>query len=660
MKIDEMLRGMASRTSFHMPGHKMRFGQGSAWDVTELDRTDDLHSPRGPYCDLAGRLAARCGAAASFPLVGGSTRGVQLMVLSSLKPGQRLILPRNAHSSAWSACALGGVDPIPVPLRMDAEMQIPCLDAQDLCSAIAAHPEAGAVLLTRPDYYGRLFDLTPVVCAAHAQGMKVLVDEAHGAHLPFAGERSCGRLGADLWVQSLHKTLPALTPCAVLHAADASIEGEVRRIHRLLETSSPSSLLLHAMERCLDYMDDHPDALARLTSLCAAFREGICADGRFARTAAFYERYDVDPTRLVIDVRETGLTGFEAARRMEMCGVDMEMADDSRVIGIPSVMTTQEDMDALLCALRALPCGSEARTPALPKLAFGRAVCGVRQAALGSVRRVPLDRAADLTAAESLGIYPPGVPLCVPGERVTPAVVEAMQAARRLGGTLFGVDDKGEIAVVSRRYDVVIFDLDGTLMDTSLGVMRSVQYALRAMGLPDGDLDTIRRFIGPPLHASFVQFYGMCDEEAAEAVAHYRERYARQGVLEYKPYPGMAELIRELTAAGTKVCVATGKPEKFSRIILEREGLLSHIERLLTPSLSDTRDNKPEMVRAILAACGRNALMVGDRCFDIQGARANGIDSAGVLHGFGGREELERSGATFIVEGARDLRGILL
>ena len=137
-------------------------------------------------------------------------------------------------------------------------------------------------------------------------------------------------------------------------------------------------------------------------------------------------------------------------------------------------------------------------------------------------------------------------------------------------------------------------------------------------------------------------------------------RYQSTGVYEYTPYPGMKEMIRDLHAAGVHVAVATGKPEKFSRLILEREGLMDCVEMLVTPSLQDTKDNKPDMIRQIVEKLGRNAAMVGDRRFDMEGARANGVDGLGVTQGFGGAEELEQSGAAFVVRGADELRRLLL
>ena len=151
----------------------------------------------------------------------------------------------------------------------------------------------------------------------------------------------------------------------------------------------------------------------------------------------------------------------------------------------------------------------------------------------------------------------------------------------------------------------------------------------------------------------------MDDAQATEAVRLYRERYETKGVYEYEPYPGMMELLRDLHASGVRLAVATGKPERFSRILLEREGILPLLEMLVAPDPSEKTDSKPAMVRAVLERLGRNALMVGDRCFDIRGARANGIDAAGILHGFGSEAELRESGATFLVRGAADLRALL-
>ncbi len=211
---------------------------------------------------------------------------------------------------------------------------------------------------------------------------------------------------------------------------------------------------------------------------------------------------------------------------------------------------------------------------------------------------------------------------------------------------------------MKKNYDVVLFDLDGTMMDTSNGVINSVQYAMEKLGRERLADEKVRKFIGPPLHAAFVEYAGMDEEKAHQAVAAYRERYAPIGVLEYTAYPGISELIRDLKKAGKKVAVATGKPEKFARIILEKEKIMDCVDFITTPELTDTKDIKPLLVKRCLEKLGRNAVMIGDRELDIHGALENGIDSIGVTYGFGSMDEFDQ--ATYIAKNVDEIRSILI
>ena len=211
---------------------------------------------------------------------------------------------------------------------------------------------------------------------------------------------------------------------------------------------------------------------------------------------------------------------------------------------------------------------------------------------------------------------------------------------------------------MKKDYDVVVFDLDGTMLDTSRGVINCVQYALEKLGFEKLPMETARRFVGPPLHAAFIEFVGMDEETAHKAVATYRERYAPVGVLECVAYPGILSLIRDIKAAGKKIAVATGKPEKFARICLGKEGIMECVDFITTPELTDTKDIKPLLVKRCLDRLGENAVMIGDRDLDINGAQENHIDSIGVTYGFGAAEEF--TGATYIAENVEEIRKILL
>ena len=210
------------------------------------------------------------------------------------------------------------------------------------------------------------------------------------------------------------------------------------------------------------------------------------------------------------------------------------------------------------------------------------------------------------------------------------------------------------------KYDTVIFDLDGTLTESEPGIPKSVQYALEQMNRPPLDAATLRRFIGPPLRESFIAVAGMAEDEADEAVRIYRERFSTVGWMENSVYEGIAPLLRALKAGGAYVAIATGKPEVFSRKIIDYFGLAPYIDRLEAITLSDHHADKVALVRRALPERYERACMVGDRAGDMEGALGNGIDGIGALYGYGTREELEDAGARFIAASVNALRDILL
>ena len=210
------------------------------------------------------------------------------------------------------------------------------------------------------------------------------------------------------------------------------------------------------------------------------------------------------------------------------------------------------------------------------------------------------------------------------------------------------------------KYDTVIFDLDGTLTESEPGITKSVQYALEQMNRPPLDAATLRRFIGPPLRESFIAVAGMAEDEADEAVRIYRERFSTVGWMENSVYEGIAPLLRALKAGGAYVAIATGKPEVFSRKIIDYFGLAPYIDRLEAITLSDHHADKVALVRRALPERYERACMVGDRAGDMEGALGNGIYGIGALYGYGTREELENAGARFIAASVNALRDILL
>lgn len=209
-------------------------------------------------------------------------------------------------------------------------------------------------------------------------------------------------------------------------------------------------------------------------------------------------------------------------------------------------------------------------------------------------------------------------------------------------------------------YSLILFDLDGTLTESHPGIVNSVVYALKHYGLPVPEYSELLKFVGPPLAKSFTEFAGMSEEQAKEAVFVYREYFSTKGLFENAPYEGIAEVLGRLKAAGKRLAVATSKPDVFSEKILRHFGLMDYFDFLAGAAMDEkSRLTKTEVIEYALENCGvtdrSRVLMVGDRSHDILGAKAAGLDSAGVLYGYGSREELEEAGADYIFETVADL-----
>ena len=202
------------------------------------------------------------------------------------------------------------------------------------------------------------------------------------------------------------------------------------------------------------------------------------------------------------------------------------------------------------------------------------------------------------------------------------------------------------------KYKYALFDLDGTLTDPGEGITRSVQYALDKFGIHVEDRKQLFCFIGPPLHESFEVYYGFSRSDAMKAVDYYREYYAVKGIFENLVYDGIPEALAKLRDSGVRICLATSKPEVFAKQILEHFGLDGYFTAVAGSEMDGTRTKKAEVVERALGLLGNpdagDCVMIGDREHDVLGGAAHGLDTIGVLFGYGSREELERAGATHI------------
>ena len=432
--IYEMLEAAAKAQSAHMPGHKGHapFGMTDLYrlDTTELPSTDDLYVPERGIAEAERLYAKAAGAGATLLLHNGSTVGIHVMLQLWAREGDTVLLPRNAHLSAMNACIIGGLRPawIQVTRRQDGYCY---LRPEDVLQAMHQHPEAKTLLLTRPDYYGGCMPLEEIIAAAHEAGIRVAVDEAHGAHLPWmeGGLQSAGAYGADAWVQSVHKTLPGLTSSAVLHLKEPGDGERALQLLRREQTSSPSFLLMMSIDDARAFMEQ--EGKARLaTTVAAANTVRTQLQGtvyRDAHTLWQTTGMQFDPTRLVIDAPEGG---ERLAQRLRMQGVEVEMHDPWRVVMILTCMDSPEEIRHIGEVLTRLAEEPPVHHPPMEEnAALPQQVMTPREAVMKEAKRMPIRQAVGEVAAVSAGLYPPGIPLVCPGERITGETVERLAKA---------------------------------------------------------------------------------------------------------------------------------------------------------------------------------------------------------------------------------------
>ena len=215
-----------------------------------------------------------------------------------------------------------------------------------------------------------------------------------------------------------------------------------------------------------------------------------------------------------------------------------------------------------------------------------------------------------------------------------------------------------------KNYKYIFLDLDGTLTDPAEGITNSIMYSLKKFDIEVSDRTKLYKFIGPPLIDSFKEFYGFEQEKALKAVEYYREYFNVDGLYENKMYEGIEEVLKTLKLAGKTLVLATSKPEKFAKIILEHFGLIQYFDYVAGATMDGKINYKHEVIEHALNMCNQpdisQIIMIGDRKFDILGAKQFGIDSMGVLYGYGNKEELDEAGADYIVNTPEEILKILV
>ena len=437
----------AARYPLHMPGHKRRVAPApgltcAAFDLTEIEGADDLHDADGILDAAMQRTAALYGSARCWYLVGGSTVGL-LAGIRALAPfGSRVLVGRNCHKAVYHAIELGHLTAHYLTPPVVAEFGVyGSIPPASVAAALDAHPDVRCVILTSPTYEGVQSDLKAIADLCHAKGVPLLVDEAHGAHYlplaePYGWRGGAVAAGADLVVQSAHKTLPSLTQTAWLHlngtlADPAAVERELD----VFETSSPSYPLMASLDGCTAWLaEEGPAAFAawraRLDRFAAAARTWRHTPvlGLGPERGGFYA---FDDGKILLRIGAAGAGYLRAA------GFEPEMVCGPNVLA----MTSPCDDETALDRLAEVLARRDEAAPPVPRAgallpAPGPARCTIAEALLRPACVCPLGDAVGKTAAEYVWAYPPGVPLLAPGEEVTPAFVQAAAALAADGTAL--------------------------------------------------------------------------------------------------------------------------------------------------------------------------------------------------------------------------------
>ncbi|RKD24064.1 arginine decarboxylase [Ammoniphilus oxalaticus] len=463
---------------FHIPGHKK--GQGMdptfrefigdnalAIDLINIAPLDDLHHPKGMILEAEQLAADAFGADVTFFSVQGTSGAIMTMIMAVCGPGEKLIVPRNVHKSVMSAIIFSGAIPIFVHPVMDPELGISHgITVDSVETALERHPDAKAVLVINPTYFGVSADLAGIVETAHRYEVPVLVDEAHGAHIHFHDKLplSAMQAGADMAATSVHKLGGSMTQTSVLNVREGLVSaGRVKSVISMLTTTSTSYILLASLDTARKQlatvgheMVEKSLRLADLARQQINDIEGIYCVGEeiLGEPATFA----MDPTKLIIHVKGLGLSGHdvEVWLRNES-RIEVELSDLYNILCIVTPGDTEQTITALVEALRRLSnevtlnnttSSVTVKLPKIPALAMTP-----RDAFYSETEIIPLREAQGRIIAEFIMIYPPGIPIFLPGEIVTQENIDYIRKNLEVGLPVQGPEDESieTVQVIKRR-----------------------------------------------------------------------------------------------------------------------------------------------------------------------------------------------------------------
>lgn len=447
----------------HTPGHKggrgmerllrQEMGASVAMDVSLMSELDDIHEPES-YIKEAQELAARTyGSDACLWCVNGTSQAIHAMLMTALNPGEKLLLPRNAHRSVAGGLILGGIEAVYLQPEYSAEfglmLQVTPAAIED---ALAADSSIKAVLLTSPNYYGVAADVQAIAEICHTHGAVLLVDEAHGPHLGFSEALPPSALqgGADACAQSTHKILGAMTQCSMLQVQGARLDLQrAADVMSILTTTSPNYLLMASLDAARAQVQAHGAEMAEAAVAAACKLRALC---RAHAGLKVLEEADcgglrLDSTKVTVNFASWGYTGVEVGEALRRARVAVELVDAQNVLFLVTYADVTSDYDAALARIDAVLSELERhkREPLVAKTIGAVPVTSsamkLRDVFYAPKRAVSLDAAVGCVCGEQVSFYPPGIPVLLPGEVITREIVGYCKAMKALGLPVSGPAD---------------------------------------------------------------------------------------------------------------------------------------------------------------------------------------------------------------------------
>lgn len=454
--------------AFYTPGHKQ--GQGISQnlakllgnsvfkaDLSELPELDNLYAPVASIKAAQDLAAQAFGAEQTWFLVNGSTCGIQAAILATCSEGEKIILPRNVHQSAIAGLIFSGAVPIFLDPPYNPQQDLTySITPEAVAEALEAHPDVRSIMTIYPTYNGICGDIEAIKNLAHKHGIPLLVDEAHGPHLSFHPDLPTSALaaGADLTIQSSHKVIGAMTQASMLHVKGSRIDrSRLNRSLQILQSTSPSYLLLASLDAARQQMATQGEEL-----LSHTLQLSIRAINNLSQlkqiqvlkkpTQKIPGFFDLDITRLTVDISRLEINGFTADEILHhKLGVTAELTMLQNLTFIISIGNTLSDIEKLIQGFATLTAQygtreNEQILPVLPLPTSHRSnPISPREAFLSPTENLPIEKTIDRISAELICPYPPGIPILMPGEKISASALNFLEKVLATGGTITGCSD---------------------------------------------------------------------------------------------------------------------------------------------------------------------------------------------------------------------------